>query len=253
MRGSVTPILRARSRFSSVSRISRHCIWPPMQRSATAASTPSGAPPVPIYISTPVLSGSAQWITPATSPSVMSRTAAPVERTPLMISAWRGRSSTNTVIAEGSTPFALGIPGADGHLLHINVGRMQERAAIRYRHGRNRARHVLGAQRGALQRVDGDIDLRAGVHSDLLADKQHRRLVALALADHDRAFDRQLVEFAPHRVQRSLVGRLLVAVTAQPRRRYRRALRHAHDFECENTLQHELRRNGNMGRHRRTP
>ena len=33
--------------FSSVSRIRRPCIWPPMQRSAAAASTPSGAPPEP--------------------------------------------------------------------------------------------------------------------------------------------------------------------------------------------------------------
>src|ERR1700719_953031 len=77
MRGSVTPIFWARSRFSSLSRISRHCIWPPMQRSATAASTPSGAPPGPIYMSTPVLSGSEQGITPGTSPSVIRRTAAP--------------------------------------------------------------------------------------------------------------------------------------------------------------------------------
>ena len=45
--GSLMPILAARSRFSSVSRMSRPCIWPPMQRSAAAASTPSGAPPMP--------------------------------------------------------------------------------------------------------------------------------------------------------------------------------------------------------------
>ena len=45
---------------------------------AAAASTPSGAPPVPIYMSIPVWAGSAQCITPATSPSVMSRIAAPM-------------------------------------------------------------------------------------------------------------------------------------------------------------------------------
>src|ERR1700731_97782 len=37
LRGSRIPILAARSRFSSVSRIRRLCIWPPMQRSAAAA------------------------------------------------------------------------------------------------------------------------------------------------------------------------------------------------------------------------
>ena len=48
LRGSLMPILAARSRFSSVSNTSRPCIWPPMQRNAAAASTPSGAPPMPI-------------------------------------------------------------------------------------------------------------------------------------------------------------------------------------------------------------
>ena len=133
---------------------------------------------------------------------------------------------------------AFGKARTDGDLLHVDVGRMEQRAAIRHRHGRDRARHVLGAQRRALQRIDGDVDLRAGIHSDLLADEQHRRFVALALADHDGAFDRQLVELAAHRVDRGLVGCLLVAVAAQPRRRNRRALRHPHDFERENALQH---------------
>ncbi len=114
---------------------------------------------------------------------------------------------------------------------------MQKRSCIRHRHGRDRARHVLGAQRGALERIDGYIDLRAGIDADLLADIQHRRLVALALADHDGAFDGQFVELAPHRVDRGLVGRLLVAMAAQPRRRHRRAFRHPHDLERQDALQ----------------
>jgi hypothetical protein len=65
-----------------------------------------------------------------------------------------------------------------------------------------------------------DIDFRPGLASDLLADEQHRRLVALALADHHGAVDRQLVELAPHRVDRRLIGRLLVAAAAQARRRH---------------------------------
>jgi putative transposase len=51
-RGLSMPILAARSRFSMVSSTRRHCICPPMQRSAAAASTPSGAPPMPINIDT---------------------------------------------------------------------------------------------------------------------------------------------------------------------------------------------------------
>ena len=45
--GSLMPIFSVRSRNSSLSITSRVCIWPPMQRSAAAASTPSGAPPMP--------------------------------------------------------------------------------------------------------------------------------------------------------------------------------------------------------------
>ena len=55
----------------------------------------------------PVLLGSAQWITPATSPSLISATAAPVLRTAAMASAWRGRSSRMAVISEGFTPLAF--------------------------------------------------------------------------------------------------------------------------------------------------
>ena len=144
----------------------------------------------------------------------------------------------------------LVVAGADGDLFHVDVGGVQQRAAVGHRHGGNRAGHVLGAQRRAFQRIDGDIDLRPGVDTDLLADEQHRGFVALALADHDGALDRHLVEFAAHRVHRRLIGRLLVAVAAQPRCRHRRPLRHAHDLECENALQQLLRRNGNMCRHR---
>ena len=71
----------------------------------------------------------------------------------------------------------------------------------------------------------------------------------LALADHHRAVDRQLVELAPHGVDRGLVGRLLVAVAAQPRRRHRRALGHAHDLEREDALEHQMRLDGDRRRH----
>ena len=96
----------------------------------------------------------------------------------------------------------------------------------------------LAHKRRAFERIDGDVDLGAGLGADLLADEQHRRLVHLALPDHDGAVDRQLVELAPHGVDRGLIGGLFVAAPAQPRRRDRRALGHAHDLDRENALQH---------------
>ena len=109
-----------------------------------------------------------------------------------------------------------------------------------YRDRGDGAGHVLGAQRRALQRIDRNVDLEPAFGADLLADEQHRRFVHLAFADHDRAVDRQLVELAPHGVDRGLVGGLFVAAAAQPRRIDRRALGHAHDLERENALQHEV-------------
>jgi hypothetical protein len=46
-------------------------------------------------------------MTPATSPSLIRRTAAPVLRTAAIMSACRGRSMTSAVISEGETAFAL--------------------------------------------------------------------------------------------------------------------------------------------------
>ena len=137
-------------------------------------------------------------------------------------------------------PRRLRIAGADRDLVHVDVGRIEQRAAFRHRHGGDRARHVLGAQRRALERIDGDVDLRAVAAADLLADEQHRRLVALALADHDRAVDRQPVQLAPHGVDRRLVGGLLVAAPAPLRGGDRGALGDAHDLEREDAVQRLL-------------
>ena len=109
---------------------------------------------------------------------------------------------------------AFGIARADGDLIHVAVGRVQQRAGFRHGDRRNRARHVLGAERGPFQRIDCDIDLGSGLVADLLADEQHRRLVDLALADHYRAVDRQFVQLATHGVDGGLVGRLLLPAPA---------------------------------------
>ena len=146
---------------------------------------------------------------------------------------------------------ALRIAGSDGDLVHVDVGRGEQRAGLGHGHHGDRARHVLGAEGRAFERVDRDIDLRAVAVADLLADEQHRRFVALALADHDGAVDRQLVELAPHGVDRRLVGGLLVAAAAQPRRGDRRALGDAHQLQREDAFDELTGLNGNALRHGR--
>ena len=200
-----------------------------MHFSAAAASTPSGAPPEPMYMSIPVFAVSAQWMTPATSPSVISRMRAPVARISAISASWRGRSSTQTMmplgaraLGAGQPPDALGrrhvevdqpvrVARPDRELVHIDVRRVQHRAARPHGDHRQRVRHVLGGQRGALERVERDVDAGAVAGADLLADVEHRRLVALALADDHDALDVEQVELAAHGVHRRLVGGLLVA------------------------------------------
>ena len=224
-----------------------------MHFSAAAASTPSGAPPEPMYMSMPVLALSAQWITPATSPSVISRMRAPVARISAISASCRGRSSTQTMIPLVAVPLArasrgpLGgghvegdepglVAGPDGDLLHVDVGRVQHRAARPHGDHRQRVRHVLGGQRGAFQRVEGDVDRRAVAGADLLADEEHRRLVALALADDDHALDVEQVELGAHGVDRRLVGGLLVAGPDQLGRGDRGRLRDAGEAQRQHAV-----------------
>jgi hypothetical protein len=86
-------------------------------------------------------------------------------------------------------------------------------------------RLVLGAERRAFERIERDIDVRPVAGADFLADIEHRRFVALALADHDRAPDGQPVQLRPHCIDRHLIGRLLVAAPAQPAPQRRRRVR----------------------------
>ena len=74
--------------------------------------------------------------------------------------------------------------------------------------------------------------------ADRLADEQHRRLVALALADHHGAADVDRVERAAHRLDGDVIGELAIAAAHQPRRRERRGLGDADDFEREVAVLH---------------
>ena len=96
-----------------------------------------------------------------------------------------------------------------------------------------RVGQALGGDGRAFERIERDVDLGAAAEPDLLADIEHRRLVALALADHDGAVDGERVQRAAHGVDRRLVGRLLVAAAHQLGGRERRRLGHAHRFQRE--------------------
>jgi hypothetical protein len=50
------------------------------------------------------------------------------------------------------------IARANRDLVHIDIGRMQKRALLRHSQRGDGSRHILGAQRRALQRIDGDIE-----------------------------------------------------------------------------------------------
>ena len=69
--------------------------------------------------------------------------------------------------------------------------------------------------------------------TDALADEQHRRLVALALANHDGAVDRDGVEAMAHRLDRHLIGLVPIALAHRVRARDRGFLDHAKEFERE--------------------
>ena len=205
-------------------------------------------------MSMPVSSVLTAWMMPAMSPSLISLMAQPVERSSSSSAAWRGRSSMQAVISLTGTPLALAsdsmfsrglmsrstvpsaIAGADGDLLHVDVGRVEQAAALGHGEDADRIRLVLGAEGRAFERIDGDIDLRALAGADFLADEQHRRFVALALADDDAAVDVDVAEFGAHGLDGGVVGGLLVALAAPVGGGDRGALGDAHQLERQGAV-----------------
>ena len=136
----------------------------------------------------------------------------------------------------------LRIAAADGDLVHIGVGRVQQAAFLRDRQHRERVRPGLCRDRRALQRVERDVDLRragAGL-ADLLANVEHGGLVALPLSDDDGAVEVERVEGLSHALHRSGVGRLFIAATDEVRGGHRRAFGDAHHFEHEHAVERIL-------------
>ncbi len=102
--------------------------------------------------------------------------------------------------------------GTDGDLVHVeHRRRVEHRAAFGHRQHRDGVRHALGHQGGAVDRVDGEVAVRAVSVADLLTVVEHRGVVLLALADHHHPAHRHRVDQLAHRVDRGAVAALLVA------------------------------------------
>ena len=183
---------------------------------------------MPSSRSTPVPSRAAA-IAPATSPSVMNLIRAPASRTscdqllvPRPVEDADGDVADRALLRLGDAPDVLGDRRGDvddvgggragGQLLHVEDGRrVVHRAAVGDGHDGDRVRHALGHERGAVDRVDGDVALGPVPVADLLAVVEHRRFVLLALADDDDAVHAHRADEGPHGVDGRAVAAVLVA------------------------------------------
>src|SRR5438105_14214448 len=84
----------------------------------------------------------------------------------------------------------------------------------------------------ALQRIDGNVQLRSLAASDALADEEHRRFITLALPDDDHSVEARVLHGFPHRFDRCLIGLVVVAVTHPMCRGDRRGLRYPYELEA---------------------
>ncbi len=113
-----------------------------------------------------------------------------------------------------STPAGRDRPHAQ--LLHVRVGGVGQAALLGRGEDGDRARLAVGDEVRPLERVDRDVDRQhvapsALAPADLLADVEHRRLVALPLADDDPAGELDLVHRPAHCLDGGPVGAVLLA------------------------------------------
>ncbi len=131
---------------------------------------------------------------------------------------------------------AFGITAANCDLVHIGVGRIQQRAGFRHSHHGKRIGQRLRRQRRAFQRIERDVH-RNPAGANLLADIEHRRFVALALADHHGSRDGKFVEGDAHGLHRRLVGRVFVSAPDLARGSDGCCFGHAHGFQRKGTVE----------------
>ena len=189
---------------------------------------------------------------PATSPSSRSRVPAPAARMSSMSCSCRGRSSTATDMSSTSLPLAFA-----SARMFSPIGRARSTTPDALGAGRRscpcRRRRdgsyivprsataiiesgVLAAgrgERGAVDRVDGDVAGRRRAVADVLAVEEHRRVVLLALADDDDAVEVDGAEELAHRVDRGAVGGVLVAAADERNGADRRGLGRTHELHAE--------------------
>ena len=130
---------------------------------------------------------------------------------------------------------------ADDQLLHVEVGGVQQAPFVRRGEHGQRVVIARAAQIRAFERIDRDIHLRqrpvlpavGAPLPHLLADIQHRRLVALAFADDDGAVDRDGIERAPHGADSRFVGLVAIALAHGVASADRRLFDDAEEFERE--------------------
>ena len=113
-----------------------------------------------------------------------------------------GRRLVNTDYAR------TGGPGGD--LVHVGVGRVQQRSSWRHRNGRERVGLAERAQIRALEGIDRNIKFFPA-KPQLLADEEHGSLVALAFADDDPPAYIKVVEGVAHSCRGRLICRRLIA------------------------------------------
>ena len=124
---------------------------------------------------------------------------------------------------------------ADDDLFHVAVGGVQETALLRCGQNGERARRARGAKVRPLKGVHRDIDCAElsfipRSRADLLTDIEHRRFVALALADHDRAVNRKILKRRAHGFGGDAVGFLAVAIAHRAGGRDGRFFDHAYEL-----------------------
>ena len=126
----------------------------------------------------------------------------------------------------------------DGDLLHVGDALPAEhRAALGERDDGDGVGQALGEQGGAVNGIHGDVGLGWQAVADPLAGVEHRRLVLLALADHDDAVHVDGVQREAHGVDGGLVGGDLVALAHPAGGRQRGSLGNASQLEGEVTIE----------------
>ena len=123
------------------------------------------------------------------------------------------------------------------NLFHVNIWRVEQIAFFGDGNNSQRIRQVLGADRRAFQRIESDINVRPLFGADFFADIKHRRFIAFAFTDHDRASNRKAIQFLTHGINGSLISSHFIATSTKACCSHCRAFGHTNEFQCENAIQ----------------